>query len=100
MVVCISQTYLVDEAWNCQLGGTGLIGVFEDKKKAIEALNGILKDIGVPDSDICNYLHEPFNSTIIPIDQEGKYTDIDHPEFVAGFELNETEMNKVLTNKD
>lgn len=103
MTVLMTNTYVYDKEEGTQEHVvTGLVGVFEDRAKAMPVWNNNLKEIGVPD-EVAETL-DPKDTTyhvFVSLDENGKYTeDEDKVEFIIEFMIKDTELNRVLRAGD
>lgn len=103
MTVLMSNTYVYDKEEGTQEHVvTGLVGVFEDRAKAMPVWNDNLKTIGVPD-EVAETL-DPKDTTyhaFVSLDENGKYTDdVEKCEFIIELMIKDTELNKILKPGD
>lgn len=91
--IVISQTI---EPENGMMYAVGFCGTFSTLKRALNAANAEIKEMGAPDE----YALLPSRRTsVITTDENGKYSE-NGAEFAIQITLVETEVNRIYTNND
>lgn len=73
LMTIMTNTYVLDEEETMKIANviTGVIGVYDDMDKAVEAWNESLRMIGVPESKAD--LYDTIGHAYIRLNEEGKY---------------------------